>query len=144
MSETLSIIDRLVSGRGPKANSATLADSIGRDLLQLLNTWARLRQSDAEKFEPLRSSVMNYGVEGIAGRTLEASALKTFERAIRKAVERFEPRLDSESVQVQAIPAGPGLSATEFTLRITGQMHGESGSRQLVFDSLVNGDTGQG
>jgi len=143
MSETLSIIDRLVSGRGPKQDAATLADTIGRDLLQLLNTWARLNRADAANFETLRSCVLNYGVEGIAGRTMETGALKHFEHSIREAVDRFEPRLDSETVLVQAIPSGSGLSSTEFTLRITGQMRGESGTRQLVFDSLVNSDTGR-
>jgi type VI secretion system protein ImpF len=143
MSETLSIIDRLVSGRAPKQDAATLADTIGRDLLQLMNTWARLDRSSAKRFKTLQSSVLNYGVEGIAGRTMEPSVLVDFERSIRNAVERFEPRLDPDSIQVQVLQRGVGLSATEFTLRITGQMRGESSNRQLVFDSLVNSDTGR-
>ncbi|MCH2135252.1 MAG: type VI secretion system baseplate subunit TssE [Phycisphaerales bacterium] len=143
MSDTLSIIDRLVSGQGPKQDSAAVADTIGRDLLLLLNSWARLERQAAERHKTLQSSVLNYGVEGIAGQSLQPQTLEAYERTIRAAVERFEPRLDADTIQVSAQPGGAGRSSTEFTLRISGQMIAEGGTRQLVFDSLVNSDTGR-
>ncbi len=143
MVQQLSIVDRLVSGRAPADDSAAVADAICRDLLLLLNSWAGLFASTAAQFPMLEDCVLNYGVPSVAGRPIRDALLQEFKQEITTAIKRFEPRLKHETVEVEAtLHSGPTAS-TQFGLRIEAELAGADSGRRLVFDSLVNTETGR-
>jgi len=138
-----SIIDRIATGRRRKDDAASFANSIGRDLLLLLNSWQTLPPAARGVAPEVESSVLNYGVPNLAGQAANAEVLSRYEREVEKAVGRFEPRLDPASVRVKTIAPGSGRSNAEFNLQIEGDLVGSSSGRRLVFRSKVNVSTGR-
>ena len=141
--QQLSIVDRLVAGHGPAEDAASVVNAICRDLLLLLNSWAVLRLADGDRFVSLKTCVLNYGVPSVAGKPIREQVLNMYQEAIQTAIERFEPRLDPETVLVHAVAEHGPSATTRFSLRIEGQLVGADSGRRLVFDSSVNTETGR-
>ena len=87
MPQPLSIIDRLVAGRAPSEDVATLVNTISRDLLYLLNSWEILNLNSVTINQELSSSVLNYGVVNMVGRSIRSDSLEKYEQAVLKAIK---------------------------------------------------------
>ena len=81
-------------------NEAALRATIRRDLAWLLNTTNLESLVDLEPYPQIESSVLNYGMTDLAGRTLNRRALLARAREIRRAIRMFEPRLKHDSCTV--------------------------------------------
>ena len=79
---------------------ARLRDIIQRDLRWLLNTSNMAAEHDLESYPNVASSVLNYGVLDISGSVSTAHRATEIRQAIRTAIESFEPRLLSETLEV--------------------------------------------
>ncbi|HQS68967.1 MAG: type VI secretion protein [Novosphingobium sp. 28-62-57] len=82
-------------------NEAALRATVRRELAWLLNTTNFESSVDLEAFPQVRTSVLNYGVPDLAGRSLNSRAVLRRAREIRDAVKSFEPRIDPLTLHVE-------------------------------------------
>ena len=114
-----------------------------RDLILLLNSWEVLPRSDHPYSQEMLSSVVNYGVPNMSGRSTRPSILQEYQTAVRNAVLRFEPRLNPDSLVVEVSALPPPVGSAEFGLRIEGELLGLDSARRLSFRSKVSASTGR-
>lgn len=84
-------------------NETALRATIRRDLAWLLNTTNLEVLVDLEAYPRVRESVLNYGLDDLAGRTLNRRAVLARAREIRRAIRLFEPRLSREGLTVDPV-----------------------------------------
>ncbi|WP_299963784.1 type VI secretion system baseplate subunit TssE [uncultured Roseobacter sp.] len=70
-----------------------LRDIIQRDLHWLLNSTNLSADMDLDAYPQTAASVLNFGIADVTGMTATKARATEIERAIRTAIERFEPRL---------------------------------------------------
>lgn len=80
-----------------------LRDSVQRDIGWLLNASGLDVVQEVAGFPHVATSVLNYGLPGLAGRHVAGLTKAALERRIRDALWIFEPRLVRESVRVTAL-----------------------------------------
>jgi type VI secretion system protein ImpF len=134
-----SVVDRLLHGSTEVASLRTGAQdirqlklSVRRDLEDLLNTRRRCIDSPADCRE-LKDSLVEYGIPDFTGLNMSVPAERERARLeIERVIRRYEPRLKSVAVTVQA-------NANKFDrtlrLRITGVLRTEPIPERVVFDS---------
>jgi type VI secretion system protein ImpF len=74
--------------------------AVMRDLLWLLNTHADVKQSGLDEFEEIPSSVLNFGVQNVAGRTLSSLSIDDIRYQLMEALLRFEPRIIPNTISI--------------------------------------------
>ena len=104
-----SLLDRLTDehperkSEPPAARMLTmqqLRESVRRDLGLLLNARRLEDTQDLSEYPFVRSSVVNLGLQDLAGLTRAELDLPTIEQSIRQAIVNFEPRLAESTVKV--------------------------------------------
>ena len=80
---------------------AALRATVKRDLAWLLNTTQFGARGELEGYPEIQTSVLNYGVPDLAGRTLHARTVLDRARQIRNAIRAFETRIDPETLVVE-------------------------------------------
>ena len=83
-------------------NENALRATVRRELAWLLNTTNLGAVVDLEPFPHVETSVLNYGVPDFAGKSLDSRVIVQRARDIRAAIRTFEPRMDPDSVTVEA------------------------------------------
>ncbi len=84
---------------------AALRATVKRDLAWLLNTTQFGARGELEGFTEVQTSVLNYGVPDLAGRSLHTRTILDRAREIRNAIRVFETRIDAESLVVEPVAA---------------------------------------
>lgn len=143
MSHPLSIIDRLVGDAAPAEDVSSVVETISRDLVLLLNSWEMLPVAETPYSEELQASVLNYGVPNMAGKSTKSSTLSNYQKQVRDAVLRFEPRLEPSTLTVEVALLPPPAGGSEFGLRIEGELRGLETRRRVQFRSRVSASTGR-
>jgi type VI secretion system protein ImpF len=82
-----------------------LKKSVLRDLNWLLNTTGLSALQDLKFFPLAANSVINFGFPNLAGKTVSSINLAEIEQLMRETLVKFEPRISSETLEVQIIPA---------------------------------------
>ena len=82
-------------------NEAALRATVRRELAWLLNTTNLAAGIDLDAFPQVRTSVVNYGVPDLAGKSLNNRAVLRRAREIRPAIHAFEPRIDPATLSVE-------------------------------------------
>lgn len=82
-------------------NETALRATVRRELAWLLNTTNLESSVDLTDYPQVRTSVLNYGVSDLAGKSLSSRAILRRAREIRDAVQAFEPRIDPVSLNVE-------------------------------------------
>jgi len=77
-------------------------EAVLRDLLWLLNTHADSEQSGLDGFEEIPSSVLNFGVQNVAGMTASSLHVDDMRFILTEALQRFEPRIIPDTVSIIA------------------------------------------
>lgn len=80
---------------------ALLRREVARDLEMLMNSIALESTDDLSEFDNVRASILNYGLPDIARWTIDEAGAGEIEGEIRRALERYEPRLDPGSIVVR-------------------------------------------
>lgn len=78
-----------------------LREIVQRDLSWLLNTYNNDIDIDPEIYPNAARSVLTYGIQDISGKFTTGNRVEAIRRSIRDAIETFEPRIRSGSVDVQ-------------------------------------------
>lgn len=86
---------------GSTASLDKIKDCVKRDLTWLLNTQNLSMDTYLEEYYPnVASSVINFGMPDMTGRTVSSLNSGELERYIKKAILSFEPRLIRHTVKV--------------------------------------------
>ena len=119
-----------------------LRGSVLRDLAWLLNT-ANLNQSqDLDAYPYVKSSVLNYGIPELAGTLLSTTDLSELERAVKRAILDFEPRILENTVRVQAVLSGDDDHHNQLSLQIEGDMWSQPLPLQIYINTTVDLESG--
>lgn len=135
---TLSILDRLSSQRDlvPEWDQGTVKElivSIERDLQNLLNT-RKVSNQLPEQYNELQQSLLDYGIPDLTTININSSKQKeAFGDALKKAIERYEPRL--RRVEVEILDQNSIELILSF--RITAVLQVEPEPVPVIFDSSL-------
>src|SRR4051794_17959563 len=80
-----------------------LRSALLRDLGWLLNSPGPVETDGIGEFPNVATSVLNYGIPDLSGQTLSGVSGMTLERAIMRAIQTFEPRLDTRTLSVRLL-----------------------------------------
>lgn len=108
-------------------NERALKDTVKRELAWLLNTTQFAATTDLTPYPEVVQSVLNYGVPDLAGRALNRRVILQRAREIRRAIQQFEPRIDSASLRVE-----PGTD-DEHSHQVTYVIEGDITSASRAF-----------
>src|SRR6202020_2094407 len=87
------------------------------DLSWLLITANFGADEDLTPYPEVRTSVLNYGVPDLAGKTLTKRVIQGRAREIRDAIRAFEPRLDPRRLEVEAVSETEKENAVTYVIR---------------------------
>jgi len=98
-------------------NEAALRATVRRELSWLLNTTNLGSVQDLDPYPEVKTSVLNYGVPDLAGKTLTTRVIQGRAREIRDAVRAFEPRMDPRRIDVEALSQMEKENAVTYVIR---------------------------
>ena len=119
-----------------------LREIIKRDLSWLLNTSNQDSQIDAARFPNVAKSVLNFGVREVAGDFSTDERAQIIRGSIRRAIERFEPRIMDGSLDVD-LNSTEQTSGTVVTFDIRADMWAQPSPLELYLRSEVDTTTGE-
>jgi len=88
-----------------------------RELNWILNTTNLESATDLEPYPEVRTSVLNYGVRDLAGKTLTRGVVQARAKQIREAIRAFEPRMDSSRLEVDSLATPERANAVTYVIR---------------------------
>ena len=80
-----------------------LRQSVLRDVSWLLNTDSMESVTDLSAYPEVARSVLNFGVKDLAGRTVSGTSLSELEKALKLAINHYEPRILPNTLNVQVL-----------------------------------------
>lgn len=114
---TRETLQRFSVARVERFNEEALRGTVRRELGWLFNTTNLDSVVDLEPYPQVRTSVLNYGVPAMSGRAMTHRAVLQRAREIRSALLNFEPRLDPDSLVVEASDDIERENAITFVIR---------------------------
>lgn len=100
-------------------SKSQLRQAVLRDLGWLFNAWQPLGR-DAERHPALAGCVLNFGLPPLSGQLASRLDVPQLEKTLRQTIQRFEPRILPDSVEVRALRSGSVLethNVIEFEIR---------------------------
>ena len=98
-------------------NESALRATVRRELAWLLNTTNFGALNDLEPYPHVATSVLNYGVPDLAGKTMTRRVILQRAREIRQAVRTFEPRINGEQLVVEPSHTDDRPNAVAFVIQ---------------------------
>jgi type VI secretion system protein ImpF len=120
-------------------NEAALRATVRRELGWLLNTTNLGAVQDLSAYPQVQTSVLNYGVPDLAGKSFHTRTINHRAREIRAAVRTFEPRIDPESLIVE--PVGDPDRPNSITFIIHGDITTAAQAMPVKFRTELEADT---
>jgi len=121
-------------------------ESVLRDLEWLLNSRSFLSHEEMNEETPpaVLDSVLNYGVCEFSGRALSDERRQRMTQRIREAIERFEPRIDPASLEIEILGRAndPRLPPTTVVLNLRGVLMALPVPEELVIRTELDTETG--
>jgi len=117
--------------------------AVERDLTWLLNTHANAAQSGYDAYDEISASVLNYGVQNVAGMTSSSLGVDDMRYHLSEALRRFEPRIipDTLSIEVTMDPGEMSHRAVQFEIR--GDLWAEPIHESLFIKTELDFETGK-
>lgn len=146
-----SLLDRLtndtpsatVEPSGRFQSIASLRAAVMRDLEWLLNTGCLSDLLDLAEYPEVATSVLNYGVPSLVGHTARQIDALRFERAVREAIARFEPRVVPKSLKVRWADDMKRHRGYIFTLEIEGDIWAIPVPEHVLLRSRIDVESGK-
>lgn len=98
-------------------NETALRATVRRELAWLLNTTNLSATTDLADYPEVATSVLNYGVPDLAGKSLHQRTVQHRAREIRAAIRTFEPRIDRDSLKVEPATTDEDLNKIIFMIQ---------------------------
>jgi len=113
-----------------------------RDLGWLLNTGHLETIEDLDAFPEARQSVINYGMPDLSGLSASSADTGRLEKAVRKAIVDFEPRINSRSLKVSINIDNDQMSRNSMVFKIEGELWAQPTPLALFLKTEVDLETG--
>src|SRR5262249_19274586 len=117
-------------------------EGVLRDLIWLLNAKAHTTEDGLEEFPEVQRSVLNYGTRDLSGLISVSMDLRRLEQDIAEAMRRLEPRINPNSIAVNAI-SGTQRYANGVAIEIRGELWAYPVPEQLYIRTEIDLDTGK-
>jgi type VI secretion system protein ImpF len=134
------INDTAETGDLKSVSMRRLRDYVCRDLGALLNCASLDAVVDLTAYPQVQSSVLNFGMPSLAGRTARQVDPQKIAQTIEAAIRRFEPRLSALRVTPEMGQEGNETHVLAF--RIEAQLWGQPMPQQLVLRTSIDVDSG--
>ncbi|HYC56979.1 MAG TPA: type VI secretion system baseplate subunit TssE [Candidatus Binatia bacterium] len=118
-----------------------LRNSVLTNVQWLLNSVQLLSDDEIEDLPEVQASVLNYGIPALTGTTRGSINTDALAGQIRKAIERFEPRL--REVEVTVSDDAPEQTAREIAFRIRGRCWGPDSTERMDMRTTLALDVGR-
>ena len=123
---------------------AQIRAAVLRDLSWLLNALQSLDPALAERFPEVVDSVLNYGMPALAGQTATRIDIPLLERTFKLAIERFEPRVMKETLEVRALETSSVLDTNNvFEFEIRGHIWAQPVPLDMLLRTQLDLEVGQ-
>lgn len=119
-----------------------LREMVLRDLSWLLNCDNLESLIDLRENEHARRSVLNYGVQSLAGNTVSYSLIGDLERELRESIRLFEPRILPNSIVIQVVAGDVSERRKAITLEIRGELWARPLPQPLFLKTEVDLESG--
>lgn len=119
-----------------------LRQSVVRDLEWLLNTPNLTGVQDLSAYPAIIDSVLNFGLPDLSGKHLSGLEIMELERALRRAILCFEPRILKRSLKVKATIDESQMSHQSLRFDIIAEVWGQPLPQQLYLKTEVDLETG--
>ncbi len=80
-----------------------LRQSVVRDISWLLNARSLDTVVNLSDYPEVANSVVNFGIKDLSGTSVSGSDTTTIERDLKQAIKNFEPRILSQSLNIQVV-----------------------------------------
>lgn len=120
-------------------NEASLRETIKRDLAWLLNTINMTTGYNLDRYPQVKTSVLNFGVADLTGKSYTHRTILQRARDIREAVKVFEPRISDKSLHVE--PVEERERENSLTYVIHGDITSAVQAIPISFKTDVKADT---
>ena len=119
-------------------------EAVLRDLSWLMNTHADVGQSGLDEFDDIVSSVLNFGVQNVAGMTGSNLSVDDMRYQLIEAIQRFEPRILPDTLSI-GITIGPDAMSNRRSLsfEIRGVLWTQSIPESLFIKTELDLETGE-
>ncbi len=115
-----------------------------RDLAWLFNAARPTMDATLAACEHAQHSVINYGLPSMSGELASTFDIAALEASIRQAIVDFEPRIDSATLQVDAVMSQASLDHhNQLQVQIRGSMWAQPVPIELLLRTDVDLETGQ-
>ncbi|MBG6287938.1 MULTISPECIES: type VI secretion system baseplate subunit TssE [Pseudomonas] len=126
------------------ANERLYRDSVLRDLRWLFNTSSTAPLPSGNRMRALQSSVLNYGIQPMAGRRMSEIEWHSLEHEIRRAISLFEPRIIANSLEVRCVHGNDALAHhNRLALQIRGLLWSAPYPLEFLLRSEIDLESGQ-
>jgi type VI secretion system protein ImpF len=117
-----------------------LRANIRRELNWLLNSTHLEATTDLSKYPQVRTSVLNYGVADLAGKSQSSETIKERATKIAAAIRTFEPRIDPSTLTVNTMTQRDGELMPTYV--ISGDITSATAGLSVRYLTDVEEDTG--
>ena len=98
-------------------NESALRATVMRELNWILNTTSLDSVQDLEPYPQVVTSVLNYGVRDLAGKTLSSRVIQERAKHMRDCIRAFEPRMDPQQLAVESLKEIERENAVTYRIR---------------------------
>jgi type VI secretion system protein ImpF len=146
-----SLLDRLTDEEPDRAQESRdkrvlspqkLRESVRRDLSFLFNTTALSTVEDLERYPAVEHSTLNFGLPDLAGRTASSIDVPDVERALKRVILEFEPRLIKNSVKVKLVVAPEVMAHNTMSFAIEAELWAQPLPIRLYLRTELDLETG--
>lgn len=116
--------------------------SVLRDLANLLNSKSPPIDDDIYDFVEAERSVLGYGVSDFCGTTTSDLSTRELESEFEQAIRVFEPRIESNSINVRAVASSDVNPNRALALEIEGQLWAMPAPDHLFVKTELDMETG--
>lgn len=120
-------------------NESALRATVMRELNWILNTTSLESVQNLDPYPHVKTSVLNYGVPDLAGKTLSSRVIQQRAKQIRDSIRAFEPRMDPDQLEVDSVKGFERENA--ITYRIRGDVTSAVQALPVEFKTDIELDT---
>ncbi|HEY8946629.1 MAG TPA: type VI secretion system baseplate subunit TssE [Polyangiaceae bacterium] len=120
-----------------------LRESVRRDLAWLLNNTHIAATTDLTAYPEVERSTVNFGLPDLSGKTSSTVDVPALEKAIRRAIWDFEPRLLRDSVRVRVLVDQQQMSHNSMSFVIEAELWAQPLPLRLFLKTDLDLETGK-
>ena len=119
-----------------------LRECVRRDVAWLLNTTDLNTVNDLSAYSEVATSVVNYGIPELTGRTIAGLEVDEISELIKQAILRFEPRVLPHTLEVRGIKHNKEYSDRSLGFEISGQLWAQPVPQELYLRTELDLELG--